>query len=431
MFLDLCFLKQGACARTSVMLGMSCQRRPKEEAFVYEIRCIMTSVSEINDIRELDEFRPLWRSLLKQTENASFIQSLEWLEVYWKHFSAEQKLRVLLILKDGETIGIVPLVVRNEPTQVGQLRHLTYPLAGRGPFYGPIGGHRTIALGAALQHVRKTRRDWDVLKLRPVRGEDADIKSTETALRKSGLRSQRQQEGQSAIVELSTTYKRYWSSRPRPVRLECQLYESRLEERGEVTYVRHRPERETRSDGELGWNLFEMCGELERHSSKSSIGRQQRFWHDVHQTAWRLGATDLNLLLLDGKPIAFAYNFNYRGYVNVVRSGFDPTAGCPNAGIVLLRRWIADSFQRRDRFIDLGSSHIDSRWHWETSSLASYCYTHFPISSPRAQLMQLNGWAREKFKQVSNRESVIASNVSHASTDRNKWTIRTGSVEQR
>ena len=105
----------------------------------------MTDVQEIRSIDELGEIRSLWQSLLAETPGASFFQSLDWLEVYWKHFGADQKLRVLVATEAGQPVGIVPLVVHPEATKVGRLRFLTYPL----DFWGSFFSWRGLRLGPA------------------------------------------------------------------------------------------------------------------------------------------------------------------------------------------------------------------------------------------------------------------------------------------
>jgi len=94
----------------------------------------MPTVCEVNHIEGLDDYRAAWHALLAQTPRASFFQSLEWLEAYWRHFGKHQKLRVLMVLDGGRPVGILPLVVRWETTKVGRLRFLTYPLDHWGRF---------------------------------------------------------------------------------------------------------------------------------------------------------------------------------------------------------------------------------------------------------------------------------------------------------
>ena len=61
----------------------------------------MSTVHEINDVEKLTTHRGTWSELLSVTPEATFFQSLDWLEIYWRHFKADQGLRVLLVLKQA------------------------------------------------------------------------------------------------------------------------------------------------------------------------------------------------------------------------------------------------------------------------------------------------------------------------------------------
>src|SRR5258708_5312422 len=121
----------------------------------------MSSVREINDLETLASCRLQWNALLPSTPGASFFHSLDWLETYWRHYGADQQLRVLVVYSADRCVGFLPLVIRVGRTLLGAARVLTYPLDDWGSFYGPIGPYPTATLLAGLGHVRRTRRDWD------------------------------------------------------------------------------------------------------------------------------------------------------------------------------------------------------------------------------------------------------------------------------
>jgi len=110
----------------------------------------MCQVVEINLVDELEQYQACWQRLLRQTVGASFFQSLEWLRCYAHHFGQGHKWRVLVMVEDGRTIGILPLVVVTERTRVGRVRLLTYPLRDWSTFYGPIGPDASATLLAGL-----------------------------------------------------------------------------------------------------------------------------------------------------------------------------------------------------------------------------------------------------------------------------------------
>jgi CelD/BcsL family acetyltransferase involved in cellulose biosynthesis len=112
------------------------------------------------------------------------------------------------------------------------------------------------------------------------------------------------------------------------------------------------------------------------------------------------GALDLNLLLLDGVPAAFAYNYHYRGSVYALRVGFDPKLRPLGPGTVLQQMVLEDSFALGDHLYDMGVGSLDYKRNWQTSTVTSFRYTHFPASAPRAQLLRMKRWFQDRFSNV-------------------------------
>ena len=194
----------------------------------------MIHVEEINQIEQLAGERLLWNALWPQTPNASFFQSLDWLEIYWRHFSAGQRLRVLVVRADEQPLGILPLVVRSESTRVGQVRTLTYPLHDWATFYGPIGPNPTATLLAGMHHIHQTRRDWDKLDLRWVDLDGCDRGRTERAMQQAGFNPHRQVLDIAPQIELTGTWKEYSSGRDKKWHHNIERCGRRLAEAGEA-----------------------------------------------------------------------------------------------------------------------------------------------------------------------------------------------------
>jgi len=364
----------------------------------------MIRVEEVNDVHELASYRLLWNALLGQTRRATFFQSLDWLSVYWKHFGQDQRLRVLIVTSNGSPVGILPLVVRTEPTRVGPVRVLTYPLHDWGTFYGPIGPNPTATLTAALRHVRQTRRDWDMLDLRWVDLKHDDRGRTAAAMQRIGFYPRKQGWNQAPVVDMACGWDEYWNGRPRKWRHNVFRLRRRLGERGTVAHVRYRPEGATRGDADPRWDLFDACVKIARKSWQASStdgttlchGSVGAFLREAHLAASQAGAIDLNLLLLDEKPIAFVYNYHYRGRVYGLRKGFDPQYAAAGPGTVLQYLMLQDSFRREDRCYDMGAGSLDGKRYWQTSLVTSYRFTHFPLSTARAQLLRIKRWFQDR-----------------------------------
>ena len=200
----------------------------------------MLTVREINDPAELTSLGSVWSELLARTPGASFFHSLDWLLVYWKHFGARKRLRVLVVYEDAQTVGILPLVLgparRNEP-----VRALTYPLDDWGNYYSPIGPAPAAILAAGLDHVRGTPRDWHFLELGWVDAR-SDQGRTGAALAAAGYPTLCEPRDSCAIIDLTAfgSWEAYLAARSKNRRKDLRRREKRLAECGEVTYLRHR-----------------------------------------------------------------------------------------------------------------------------------------------------------------------------------------------
>ncbi|MCH8921897.1 MAG: GNAT family N-acetyltransferase [Planctomycetes bacterium] len=360
----------------------------------------MSNVIEINDLEQLAGYRLHWQRLLGQTRRATFFQSLDWLEVYWRHYGQGQKLRVLIVEAHGEVIGIVPLVVRRKRSKLGRMRVLTYPLDDWGTFYGPIGPNPTATLHAAMQHIHSTTRDWDLLDLRWINNDHVDHRRTELAMRKAGFGADKKEMGQAGIADLRDGWEAYWAARTSKWRTNVRADQRKLAKLGRVSYVHYRPGGTVGGEDDPRWDLYDACEEVARRSwqSASQTGTTlshesvRSYLRDVHAVAVRCGALDVHLLLVDGRPVAFAYNYYWDGYVSGLRMGFDAQGGAKGAGTVLLRYALKESAERGDHTYDMGAGYLACKYRWLSRTETIYRYTHYPLVNIRAQAMRAKHW---------------------------------------
>jgi CelD/BcsL family acetyltransferase involved in cellulose biosynthesis len=361
----------------------------------------MPQVVEISELEQLDAYDLAWRSLLAQTQGGSFFHSLDWLKAYWRHFGHGQKLRVLVVLSGGRVIGILPLTVIAEATRVGRLNVLTYPLHDWGPYYGPIGPHPAATLAAALRHVRHSPRDWDVLDLRWTDTEGCDRGRTPTAMEVAGLKPHEGVWKRLAVIEMTGSWEEYLATRTAKFRSHVRRHLRRAERFGRIEHVRYRPLGAAHGDGDPRWDLYDACVELAQRSWQGSSrdgttlshAEVRAFLRETHGLAAKAGAVDLNLLTLDGWPIAFNYNYHHHGHVSGLRLGYDPRFAHVGPGGALYALCLRDSFRRGDRIFDLGEGIGRAKQAWMTRAAASYRYVHYPLAAPRAQLVRMKRWA--------------------------------------
>lgn len=355
----------------------------------------MPNVVEINSPEQLEQLRLVWNLLVSQTRGASLFHTLDWLQVYWKHFGAGQRLRVLVISSGHTPIGILPLTVVREKTRVGTVRVLTYPLRDWGTFYGPIGPNPTATLTLGLQHIRNTPRDWDLLDMRWVNRDAQDHLRTPWAMEHAGYTVRESTWKTSELIEMDDEWDEYWKSRSSKMRNNLRRDEKRLQRAGTVEYIRYRPAGSSFGDDDPRWDLYETCRELAEASwqgasrTGTTLSHEQvaGYFRDVHAIAVKNGMVDINILKVDGQAVAFSYNYVCDGRLIGVRRGH--RRQFTGAGNVLFVRMIRDSFGRDDTCLDLGPGSQEIKRRWSTQTVSSYRYTHYPLLAPRVQLLRL------------------------------------------
>ncbi|MDF1744495.1 MAG: GNAT family N-acetyltransferase [Gimesia sp.] len=389
----------------------------------------MLRVIELNKTEDLSEFQADWNRLLAVTPGGNFFQSLDWLQVYWRHFEADQKLRVLIVRDADEVTGIVPLCERTMETRFGECRILTYPFDDWGSFYGPVSSDPERTLASALEYIQQPLplRKWDLLDLRCVDTDGFDGGVTEKALFTAKLPYKKHQWNQTAYVDLNQDWDDYLAGRSGKARQTYLRAERRVEKEGKIEFLRYRPRGTDFGESDPRWDLYEICEEIARKSwqGDSTTGTTlshenvAKYFRDTHESAVRFGAVDLNVLYVGGQPAAFNYNYIYQGLVYSLRMGFDPSVSNKGLGRLLMGRMLRNSMERGDLIYDIGPGSLDAKKYWYTSVENSYRYIHYSPVSGMAKILQLSNqvasWYRDRFRsELTEDQQGFSADHSHA-----------------
>jgi hypothetical protein len=312
--------------------------------------------------------RSLWRELWWKTPKASFFQSVEWFENHCRRAAPLEQPRVLVVAVAGRPVGLVPWITKTVRSPFGRRRVLTDPLAQQGLFCGPIGSRPALTLQAALNHVQ-SQTSWDRLELRHLELQDCERTVSSTA------------EDSRAVVECHGDWVRYLRSRPNDLREEYRRSEQALAERGKTEHVRYRPEGAPLDD-DPRWELFNEIEQQEvgirakqaagRLTAEAGNGQDLR---EVHDAATAIAGVDLNLLRLDGRTIAWAYNYRCDGRIELQylhAAGEHASA----ASCVLLGRMLRDGFRRGDDSYLFDRETSRTAAAWQTGQATSRRSTH-------------------------------------------------------
>jgi CelD/BcsL family acetyltransferase involved in cellulose biosynthesis len=340
----------------------------------------MLTVAEVNQPDQLASFSLVWQTLWDRTPQRSFFQTRDWLECYCRHFGADRKLRVLMVLSATRPIGIVPLVIKRAATALGTLRVLTYPLDGWGPFFGPIGSDPTATLFGALKHLAETPRDWDLLDLRSVDDERVDKGRTANAFQLAGLPATQRLWERNLEVPVA-----HWSTGDQfHFRRRMKEAEKQLGERGGWEFIRLRI---VAPDPEQATECRFLAAEA--RAMLVSTGMSFPWFSDVVEAALCAGVADVCQLRVNGRLAAAAFNTVADETVQPLAIVFSPEIG-PAARTVLMGRMLFDGLDRGDTTYLFGRRTAEWAEEWRPNLRPSERFTHFAGYRPRAQILRLN-----------------------------------------
>ncbi len=355
----------------------------------------------VSSAEQLAGLRAEWNRLWRQTPGATFFGSWEWIDCFWRHYGQGKQLQVVLWQPEGELRGILPLVVDRQWTKVGPLRFLTYPLQNWGTFYSPLGPDPEQTLRATLPWLLEHSSGWDVLELRWVQLESKQERSLRAVLEQMGLHAAETVMEYSPAIRLPESWDQYLASRSGKWRNNWRRAVRRLQRAGKLRWVRYRPRGENHGEGEPCWELFEHALAVSRRSWQAratdgtTLCHEQvlPFFRDLFQAAVRLGAADLALLYLDGRPVAYHFNLVHQGRLFGLRTGYDQQVRHLGAGLVATARLIQDSIYRGDRLLDMGAPCSPFKKQLATELLPVGRFTWARPGSLRARLYQ---WKRQR-----------------------------------
>lgn len=356
---------------------------------------VATQVLEVNDLQELQRFRDDWDRLLEQTSQASFFQTLDWLTCYWRHFGERQRLRVLLGFEDDRLVGVLPLSERRQGNRLGSVRALGYPLDNWGTRYGPIGPDPVNMLAAGLQWLTSHEQTWDVVDLGWA--DESTREHSENALASVRLPVHTESADRVSLVDFTTTWETYWSTRTSKHRNNVRRAEKRMQQLGEVTVVHHCREVEPR------WDLYDQCETIASLSWQggSTTGNTlthegvRAFLRDVHQEASTRRAAAMHVVFVDDEPVAFAYNYQFAGTVYALRFGYAPHLAAASPGTFLLSEVVRDAFKQNCQWLDLGEGDAAYKQMWRTHEVPTFNVRHYRKHSLLAQALRLKRhWIR-------------------------------------
>ena len=374
----------------------------------------MLSVAEFRSLDELANVRLTWKSLWDQTPDANYFQSYDWLRSYWRFYGEGLKLKVLLVSMAAKPIGLVPLVIKHERTQIGVASVLTFPVGEWGAFYGQVGPNPVATFQGAMPHIFRKRADWNVIEL-PCFENTEENRRLKEAMSECGLQTSISGALRHPKIRLQDGWDEYLADLTPPMRLRLSQAEHALRRVGPLSFHRWRPT--GASDGKTvrRWDLLQHVADLKRASDQCSSRAdiELAFIRDAHPGAVDLAAVDLCTLNIGRRTIAAAYSYISNGILTPVLFVTDPQYAV-HATDVLMGYLVRDGFMRQDEEIVFRTEHQDLAAGWTNDAATALTYGYYAWMSPQAQMLRLKQNRKKKLKSAHG--SIPTSGVSDTAT---------------
>lgn len=324
----------------------------------------MSAPLTIRTVTSLEEFKGLaqeWEQLLRTVPGHSLFLTWEWLYYWTKHYLGDNRLRILLALDERERlVGVAPFYLRKTSVQglisVRELRFLGSETVCSS-YLDVIANeqHKRALLQSLYGYLfNEARGEWDILTLSDVPAESSTLDLWHELFDEAGKVGEVVSTTCCPMIRLPGDIETYRAGLGRNRRYTLQRKTKCLQAAGRVEYSR------ATSPADLD-AAFESLVTL--HQQRWSIGssggvfateRARQFHREIVQVLSERGRVSLDLLKLDGRPIAAIYGFVYGGVYYFYLPGFDPAA-IPKAspGLLLLSHRIEQAIRDGERMVDL------------------------------------------------------------------------------
>jgi CelD/BcsL family acetyltransferase involved in cellulose biosynthesis len=342
----------------------------------------------IRAVTSLEEFKglaPEWEALLNTVPGHSIFLTWEWLYYWAIHYLAHSHLRILLAFDGhGRLVGIAPLYLRRSKEwaviAVRELRLLGSEAVCSSYLDLIVQEQHKPALLQSLYHYLfgDAGDEWDLLTLSAVSAESSTLDLWNELFAGAGKVGDVITTTCCPVIRLPDNLHTYRASLGRYRRYTIQRKMRCLQKAGHMQFARATSPADVEAAFESVVTLHQR-----RWSSRPGGGvftneRARRFHRDIVRVLSERGRVSIDLLLLDGRPIAGVYGFLYRDVYYFYLPGFDPDiAPKASPGLLLLHQVIEQAIAGGAKIVDLLQGSQPYKLEWSTGlrrlTTSRYC----------------------------------------------------------
>ena len=308
---------------------------------------------QLTCIEDLDELRPRraeWNSLVTRSDDSSIFQTFEWHTNWWKAFGGSSRPMILLAEKDGEMVGIAPLMLSRKWVLGRKRRVVEFIGAYSSDYCGfIIDQAEPEALVSMLQWLAAHDDQWDLLHL-------FDVQDTGTLRVLPAFLEQR---GYAVDVRLMYEALTRVMGDPvadRKVTRKKGLVRSHnyFRRQGQLEFRRCTTTRDIEDHMDTFLNQHIRRWSLTDTPSQFLDERQRTFYRQMVRALCPAGWLVLFVALFNETPIAFRLCLEYANRIMDYKSSFDVDYRKRGPGNVLIKHILDYALERELTEVDFG-----------------------------------------------------------------------------
>ncbi len=311
-------------------------------------------------LEDFDSIYLDWKKVQSNSSTSPLFSSPEWSRTWWQHFGSGNKLFLGAVKRQGETVGISPLMLKNNiasfigGSDVCDYLDFVVEPGEEEVFFS------TLLDNLAIQKIAG-------LNLAPLRPDSIVLKSLAKVAERQEWQVTSSQEDVTVELDLPGTWEEYLELLSGKQRHELKRKLRRLDEEGELVYRTSTDA--NRHDVDIFLKLFQDSREDKAAFLTSSM---EGFFRAIANAMAEKGLLRLNILELEKRTVAATMCFDYRDTVYLYNSGYEPDYGWLSVGVISKALCIKDSIERKRKRFDFLKGAEAYKYHLGGSELQLY-----------------------------------------------------------
>jgi CelD/BcsL family acetyltransferase involved in cellulose biosynthesis len=313
----------------------------------------MYTIEAITSFDRFTALEPVWNRLLEQSDQDVPFLTFEWFSSWWKSFGNGKQMLVLVLKKRDEPVAIAPFMLSKTTWRGFPVRAVTFMTDALSSRNGIIAAEKDLCLGEHIfRYLQNRKLSYDIMHFDLIVRDSLTYGAFQHALTEIGLPYVEMQSYLSPFIKINGTWDDYLNSRSKNFRSKMKLTANRFNRQKLHEVV-------TYSAGSVPQGIEDLL-HVSRRTWKFKDGtaiasnpRSVEFIRTFSELAARKGWLNLRILKLEGKPVAFLYNLEYKGRIFYYKTGFDEKYRNISSGEFLNHEAIKESFEKNFREYDL------------------------------------------------------------------------------